>query len=514
MKLPLLFSNLVVAAMFAGANVASAGDVRDDAVASALPRLQAYIEEAIDAGLVPGLSVAVVYKDEVVFLEGFGVREVGKPEKVDADTVFQIASLSKPLASTVVAAIVSQGTVSWDSRMAEIDPDFQLYEAYPSAQVTIRDLFSHTSGLPGLAGDDLEAMGFDRDTILERLRLVPPLSSFRSAYSYSNFGLTAGAQAAAQAAGMSWEEASQVLLYEPLGMTESSSLHADFLEQENRAVLHAWHDDAWQALALRQPDAQSPAGGVSSNARDLAQWMRLQLGDGMIDGRRLIDPAALAQTHTPVIERGIHRVTGLPSFYALGWNISYGPRGPIWAHAGAFSTGARTVANLLPQDELGIVVISNAFPTGMPEAISNTFFDLVFEGEATRDWATAWNGLYGSMFGPAMAEAIAFYGTPPAAPAAAFPSDAYVGTYANAYAGEAIVREEAGGLTLSYGPDASLTFPLIHFDRDLFLYYPYAETPDFPSLAQFVIGADQVADSLMLEDLEHSGHATLGRQPD
>lgn len=124
MKLPLLFSNLVVAAMFAGANVASAGDVRDDAVASALPRLQAYIEEAIDAGLVPGLSVAVVYKDEVVFLEGFGVREVGKPEKVDADTVFQIASLSKPLASTVVAAIVSQGTVSWDSRMAEIDPDF------------------------------------------------------------------------------------------------------------------------------------------------------------------------------------------------------------------------------------------------------------------------------------------------------------------------------------------------------------------------------------------------------
>jgi len=175
MKLPLLFSNLVVAAMFAGANVASAGDARDEAVASALPRLQAYIEEAIDAGLVPGLSVAVVYKDEVVFLEGFGVREVGKPEKVDADTVFQIASLSKPLASTVVAAIVSQGTVSWDSRMAEIDPTFQLYEAYPTAQVTIRDLLSHTSSLPGLAGDDLEAMGFDRDTILERLRLVPPL---------------------------------------------------------------------------------------------------------------------------------------------------------------------------------------------------------------------------------------------------------------------------------------------------------------------------------------------------
>jgi CubicO group peptidase (beta-lactamase class C family) len=385
MKLHEPARSLVAAIIMFWAGAVLADSATNEAVDAALPKLRAYIQDAIGNDAVPGLAVAVVYKDDVVFLEGFGVREVGKPEEVDADTVFQIASLSKPLASTVVAAIVGQGIVSWDSRMAEIDPTFQLFEAYPSAQVTLRDLFSHTSGLPGLAGDDLEAMGFDRDTILERLRLVPPLSSFRSAYSYSNFGLTAAGQAAARAAGMTWEEASDVLLYEPLGMTASSSRYADFLQHENRAVVHAWHDASWQALALRQPDAQSPAGGVSTNVRDLARWMRLQLGGGVVDGRRLIDADALAETHVPVIERGIHIVTGLPAFYGLGWNISYGDHGPIFAHAGAFSTGARTVVNLMPQEDLGIVVISNAFPTGMPEAVANTFFDLVFEGEATRD---------------------------------------------------------------------------------------------------------------------------------
>jgi hypothetical protein len=118
------------------------------------------------------------------------------------------------------------------------------------------------------------------------------------------------------------------------------------------------------------------------------------------------------------------------------------------------------------------------------------------------------------MFGPAMAEAIATYGTPPASPAPAMPLQTYVGTYANAYAGEAIVREEGDGLTLSYGPDAALSFPLVHFDRDLFLYYPFAETPDFPSFAQFVIDADQAASALVLDELQNSGHATLMRLPE
>ena len=117
--------------------------------------------------------------------------------------------------------------------------------------MTIRDLFSHRSGLPGNAGNELEEIGYDRDEILYRLRYVPPASSFGTGYSYSNFGLTEGAVAAAKAAGMTWEDAAEEKLYKPLGMVSTSSRYADFLSRTNRAVLHARFDGKWQALSKR-----------------------------------------------------------------------------------------------------------------------------------------------------------------------------------------------------------------------------------------------------------------------
>ncbi len=228
---------------------------------------------------------------------------------MDGDTVFQIASLSKPVSSTVVAAIVSDGKVRWDSRIADIDPDFRLKQAYPSAELTLRDLFAHRSGLPGNAGNELESLGFPREEILHRLRLVTPSSSFRTAYSYSNFGLTEGGVAAARAAGLSWEEAGEQYLFAPLGMTSTSYREADFLARENRATLHVRHAGEWQALSKRHPDAQAPAGGVSSSARDLAQWMALVLDGGEIGGERLIDEAAIAATHDSLTAWGCSMTT-------------------------------------------------------------------------------------------------------------------------------------------------------------------------------------------------------------
>lgn len=192
----------IIVGLALASNQATADPTRE-AVEAAIPKLESYIQAQIAADQVPGLSLAIVFNDEVVYLGGFGVREVGKPEPVDAETVFQLASLSKPISSTVVAALVSDGALTWDSRIADIDPGFQLFEAYPSEQVTVRDLLSHRSGLPGDAGNHLEGLGYDRDTILERLRQVQPSSSFRSGYSYSNFGFTEGGVAAAKAAGMS-----------------------------------------------------------------------------------------------------------------------------------------------------------------------------------------------------------------------------------------------------------------------------------------------------------------------
>lgn len=480
-------------------------------VNAALPKLASYVTELIEKDAVPGLAVAVVFRDEVVYLNGFGVKQEGKPGLVDANTVFQLASMSKPISSTVVAAIVSEGTVTWDSRIADLDPGFELFEAFPTEQVTLRDLFSHRSGLPGDAGNELEALGFNRDAILHQLRLVRPASSFRSGYSYSNFGLTEGAVAAAKAAKLSWEEATEEKLFKPLEMTSTSSRYADFLSRSNRASLHVSYNGKWQSISKRAPDAQAPAGGVSSNVRDLAQWMRLVLGHGKYNGRQLIQEDAIGQTLLPVIARGNSPITGRPKFYALGWNINYGRYGTGWGHAGAFSNGARTVVSLLPSHQIGIVVLANAFPTGAPEAIADTFFDLVFQGKPTRDWLTDWNKLYDSLFGPAIKAAKKRYETLPVTPSPALAHSAYIGNYANDYFGEAVIGEENGGLMLKLGPHGQKSFALGHFDRDNFISHPFDEMPNMPSGVTFQVGPDQKAHAVTIENLNDLGMGTFSR---
>jgi CubicO group peptidase (beta-lactamase class C family) len=480
-------------------------------VEAAIPKLEQLAKDVIAKGEVPGLAIAIVYKDEVVYLGGFGVLEAGKPAAVDADTVFQIASLSKPLSATVVAALVSDGIVRWDSRIADLNPGFQLHDAYPTAQVTVTDLFNHRSGLSGNAGNDLESLGYDRDTILSRLHFLQPTSSFRSVWSYSNFGLTEGAVAAAKPTGKSWEDVSAEKLFKPLGMSSTSARYADFLTHDNRAELHVPVNGKWTALVKRNPDPQAPAGGISSNARDLAQWMRLELGNGKYDGVQLIKEEAIAATHVPLFERGGNPVTGSPSFYGRGWGVEFDRYGTAWTHAGAFSDGARTVVSLLPSEQLGIVVLANAFPSGVPEGLASSFFDLVFAGAPTDDWLSKWNAIYSGMFGPVNEAAKKAYGAKPATPAPALPLAAYTGAYANDYLGEAKVEETNGGLVLKLGPDGAKQFALTHFDRDLFISYPSPEAPDVPAPVTFLIGADGKASQITIEAYNNDGQGVLTR---
>ncbi len=502
---------LVGAAGLAAPLPAAAQSSTPEKVAVALPKLKDFARQITDKVQVPGLAIAIVHRDEVVFLEGFGLRQVGRPEAVDADTVFQLASLSKPLSSTVVAGLVSDNKVSWDSRLRDIDPGFTLQDELAAANVTVRDLFAHRSGLPGHVGDDIEELGFSQGEILHRLRMAKPAYGFRSGYSYSNFGLTEAAVAAARISGQGWEEAAEDKLYKPLGMASTSSRYRDFLNRSNRASLHVPVDGAWASFTRRNPDAQSPAGGASSSARDLAQWLRLLLAGGRIDARQLIAKEALQQALVPAIVRSVDPDTGAASFYGLGWNIDYRAHGVEWSHAGAFSAGARTLVRLIPGEQLGIVVLSNAFPTGVPEGVAATFFDLVFEGRSTKDWVTMANDVfqagYAAMLKPSLA-----YATEPASPSAPLPPEAFLGDYGNDYVGDAKVTESGGALYLHLGP-AGRRFLLSHFDRDVFTYTPMSEAPKARSGVSFLIGPDGKASEVTIEDLNDYGLGRLVRLP-
>jgi CubicO group peptidase (beta-lactamase class C family) len=240
---------------------------RDTAVSAAVDALPELIARALEQTGVPGAQVAVVSNGEVVFEEAYGVRDVTTQEPVDVGTVFQIASLSKPLSSSVVAkAITEDAELSWDDPVVKYLPGFALSDPYVTEHGKIADYFSHRTGIPTGGGDDLEDVGFDADYIMAHMNQIP-LASFRDTYQYSNFGLTVGGEAVAASRGQTWTQTARELLFEPLGMTATTTLHHDYLAAENRAAMHARTGDGqFEQLFDRDADAEAPAGGVASRS--------------------------------------------------------------------------------------------------------------------------------------------------------------------------------------------------------------------------------------------------------
>ncbi|MER7850744.1 serine hydrolase [Kitasatospora sp. NPDC096077] len=478
-------------------------------VNSAVARIDGYVQDAMARTGVPGVALAIVYQDKVIHAKGFGVRELGKPEQVDPDTVFQLASVSKPISSTVVAGAVGGKVAKWDDPVTAHDPGFALADPYVSAHVTIADLFSHRSGLPDHAGDLLEDLGYQRDYILQHLR-DQPLTPFRASYAYTNYGLTEAAVAVAEAKGVAWEDLAADVLYKPLGMGSTSSRRADYDKAANKAAPHVKTDGGWQVSTTENADSQSPAGGVSSTVQDLARWMRLQLADGTFEGRPVIDPAALNETRTPHYTSTPARApAGTASFYGLGWNVGSDSRGRLRLnHSGGFELGAATTVTLLPSEQLGIVVLTNGQPTGLPEAVAEEFFDVAQEGRETVDWL----GFLGKVVPAAAASPVSKtdYTKAPAGAAPAKPDSAYTGTYGSGYYGPLTVAEENGGLVMTVGPD-NLRYPLQHFDGDVFSFLSKGENAVGRSGVTFTVGADGKAAKVVVEQLDIDGLGTFTR---
>jgi CubicO group peptidase (beta-lactamase class C family) len=504
-------ANVLLSAVAIFSASASSGDqLSAEQVRAAANELEKLAGKECQATGIPGIAITVVFRDQVVFAKGFGVRIVGGTDPVDADTVFQLASLSKPIGSTVVAALVGEGRISWDSRISDLDPAFQMHDAWVTKELTIRDLYSHRSGLPDHAGDLLEDLGFTREEILHRLRYQEPDTSFRSGYAYTNFGLTEGGVAAAKAAGKEWEELSQEKLYAPLGMTSTSSRYADFIARSNRASGHVKIGDRWMQKYQRDPDTESPAGGVSSSVNDLGKWMRLQLANGKFDGKQMVNEKALSETHHPHILIGFSPLNGLPGFYGLGWNVNYDTEGRLrLSHSGAFELGAATAVTLIPSESLGIVVLTNAFPLGVAEGLANTFLDYALYGKPTQDWLRIYKEAFARMRTEETAR-VGNYSTPPPSVWPAAPNSGYVGTYRNSFFGEIALVEKDGGLSIVQGPER-MTFPMKHWNRDTFIYETRGESSVGTAGIIFTMRPDGRAQRVTVENLNVHGAGTFDR---
>lgn len=481
-------------------------DVQLEHAAAELPRIA---REALARSGVPGMAIAVVHDDTVVAMEGFGVREVDSDRAVTPDTVFQIASLSKPLSATGVAAAIgrSDGALSWTTPIHALLPRFEYSDPVVTSLATIGDAFSHRTGLATGAGDDLEDLGYDREHILDRLRLQP-LDGFRASYHYSNFGITIGAEAVAASRAQAWEDLMDELVFGPLGMASTSSRHADYLAHTDRALLHTLQDGGFVAAFDRNPDPESPAGGVSSTVRDLARWMRMLLAGGAFAGRQLVDGAALAEAMTPHVVSGSGPgLTGRPSHYGFGFNVGPQVSGRMaMSHSGAFVLGAATNVQLVPELDLGIVVLTNGAPIGVPEAVTAQFLDLVQYGRVTRDWIADAARLFASTTAP-IGDLVDV--DRPAHPEPPPQSARLVGNYDNPYFGPLTIERGEDGLRVRLGKGGSTVLPLAEWDGPVFAYAPRNENAPWGSLASAAFGEDGA--TLRLTSLDGQGLGTWVR---
>jgi CubicO group peptidase (beta-lactamase class C family) len=440
--------------------------------------LDSLVERARQEWDIPGMAVAIVRNDSVLLAKGYGVRELGKPGRVDENTLFDAASLTKSFTAAAVGVLVDEGKLRWDDPVRRWLPGFELATPYLTSEVTMRDLLSHRAGLEAANGF-WSFNQLPRDEIIRRMRFLRQSAPFRTTLVYSNVGYTAAGEAAARAAGVPWEELIRTRLLVPAGMAHSTASFAAAGRTENVASPHAMIDGAQRAIPREGParDHTAPAGAVQSSAADIARWLRLQLAGGTIDGRRVVSEASLRQTQasqvviptTPAFRRA-RNLRGTSVGYGMGWQVwDYRGRPLLW-HSGS-GDGQFAWMALYPDDALGVAVLVNSWLlTTTPRAqaiIAGCIADALL-AIAPPDCASSARALRASdpersREARRTLEAGRIAGTKPSRPLAA-----YAGTYVDSLYGTVEVRLENGSLVLQVLP-AGETADLSHWHLDTFL---------------------------------------------
>ncbi|MEO7648726.1 MAG: serine hydrolase [Gemmatimonadaceae bacterium] len=463
-------------------------------------RLDAYIENALSEWQVPGLAIAIVRNDSVVHARGYGVRKLGEPALVDDRTMFAAASTTKAFTSALIAMLVDEKKMRWDDPATKHLLGFQLYDPYVTRELTIRDLLSHRSGL---SRGDLSWYGtpIDRDEVIRRVRFLRPTTSFRSSYGYQNILYIAASEAAARVAGKSWDDLVDERLYTPLGMNETVTSVRDLTGKTNVAQPHALVYKKVVPIPYRNVDNIGGAGAMNSNARDMAQWVRLQLANGIYGGSQLISLAAMREMRLPhtiiLLDTLAERINPATHFraYGLGWFMDDYRGRKVLSHSGNLD-GMSSIVGIIPEENIGVVILVNMNQVALPTAIMRRLWDMHLGG-APGDWSSVFlkirrDGLARSDSVERKMAADRIGGTRPS-----LALQNYAGTYSDSLYGQVGIRVEGNKLIADAGP--SWMGDVVHWNYDTFR-ITWRDPMMGWSFANFVIGPSGKVETMRLSD--------------
>ncbi len=417
-----------------------------------------------------GMAIAVVKDDKVVSTKGYGIRELGKPERVDADTVFAIASNSKAFTTAALAILVDEKKLGWDDKVSKYLPDFQMYDPWVTNELTIRDLVTHRVGLDTFSGDLLwYETTYKPEEILQRLRHLKPVSSFRTRYGYQNLMFIAAGKVVEKASGKTWCSFITERILMPLGMSRTVCSINNL--PDNAAWPHNESGGTLRRLHRGNVDGSYAAAALNSSVNDLSKWVRLQLAGGKFEGKQIISEAQAWGLHQPYLAQqislGASRSNPTRHFsgVASGWFV-YDYHGvKVINHSGGLD-GMLSYTVLIPEKNLGFVVLTNSESAAFA-VMMNKIRD-VFVDAPKRDWNAEAITQVAAMKKAsddaiAKADAERVKNTRPSMPLAN-----YAGTYSDTMYGDVTITEENGRLVMRFLPSPNFVADLEHWHYDTF----------------------------------------------
>ena len=448
------------------------------AVAAALPAgFDAYVTQVMKAFEVPGLSVTVVKDGATVLAKGYGVRKLGEPAPVDAQTRFGIASNTKVFTATALGMLVEEGKIEWDAPVVRYLPGFQMWDPWVTRELTVRDLLVHRSGLGLGAGDLLwwPPSTYDRKEIARRLRFLKPATSFRTAYAYDNVLYLVAGQVIEAMSGQSWEDFMTTRILGRVGMTGSNVTHSGALGGGNVAAPHARIDGVVRPVEPFASDNTNPAGGINSNAEDMAKWLRVLLSDGRLpDGSRLFSEATstnLASIVTPIPISSLpdELAATRPQFlgYGLGLGISDYRGHKVVRHSGGLPGYVSHVLRV-PDVGLGIAVLTNQEADVAYGAINYALMDHFLKAPRT-DWLAAYQKADAAQQRRTAEEERKTQAARNTASRPSLPLEGYAATYRDDWYGDVAVALEKGTLVMRFSHTPGLVGDLEHWQYDTFV---------------------------------------------
>ena len=340
--------------------------------------LDVYIERSIREWQIPGAAVLVVKDGNVVVEKGYGYLEEGKPEKVDENTLFMIASNTKAFTGTALAMLENEGKCSLDDQVRKYLPDFKMKDPWVASHLTLADAMSHRIGLETFQGDFMYwGSDLSRDEVIEKFGMLTPVYEFRYHWGYCNAGFVIAGKCLEEISGQAWDQFVRDRIISPLQMNRTLALTSETGSASNISSAHTLVGGELQVIPRAQIDNLAPAASISSSVHDLSHWVIALLDSGRYDGRQVIPVQAIkrAQTAQSIIRPARHPFNAAHfSLYGMGWDLMDYEGREIISHTGG-TDGFVTSVTLVPDEHLGVVVLTNTDMNGFYQSLKWEIID-------------------------------------------------------------------------------------------------------------------------------------------